>query len=77
MSESCGEFRILVSTRDTLPKGCKIPEPTQFKEEAVRLAELLPEDATWSDFVRLLLERQRVEEGIADHEVREKLGLPR
>ncbi len=63
-----------------------MPESTHVKDEAVRLAESLPEEATWSDFARLVLERQRVEEGIADldagirwtsDEVREKLGLPR
>ena len=59
---------------------------TPIKEEARRLVEELPEDATWSDFVRLVVERQRVEEGIADldagiawtsDEIRNKLGIPK
>jgi hypothetical protein len=46
----------------------------------------LPDDATWSDLVRLVVERQRVKEGIADldagiawtsDEIREKLGIVR
>ena len=61
-----------------------MPETTHVKEEAKRLADSLPEDATWGDFARLVLERQRVEEGIADldagirwssDEVREKLAI--
>jgi len=56
------------------------------KEEARRLVEELPENASWADFARLVLERQRVEEGIADldagvgwtsDEIRERLGIPR
>ena len=43
-----------------------MPNTTPIKEEARRLVEELPEDATWSDFVRLVVEWQRVEEGIAD-----------
>jgi hypothetical protein len=59
---------------------------TPIKEEARRLVEELPENATWSDFVRLVVERQRVEEGIADldagiawtsDEIRNKLGIPK
>ena len=62
-----------------------MPETTQIKEEAQRLVDSLPENATWGDFARLVLERQRVEEGIADldagiswtsNEIREKLGIP-
>jgi hypothetical protein len=41
-------------------------ETTQIKEEARRLVEELPGDATWSDFVRAVAVRQRVEERIAD-----------
>jgi hypothetical protein len=61
-------------------------ESTPIKEEARRLVEELPEDATWSDFARLVIERQRVEEGIADldagitwssDEIRSKLGIPK
>ncbi len=43
-----------------------MPETTQIKQEAQRLVDSLPENATWGDFARLVLERQRVEEGIAD-----------
>jgi hypothetical protein len=59
---------------------------TPIKEEARRLVEELPEDATWSDFVLLVVERQRVEEGIADpdagiawtsDEIRNKRGIPK
>ena len=61
-------------------------ETTPIKEEARRLVDELPENATWSDFARLVIERQRVEEGIADlnagitwtsDEIREKLGIPK
>ena len=55
-----------------------------IKEEARRLVEELPEEATWADFARLVIERQRVEEGITDldaditwtsDEIRNKLGI--
>jgi len=61
-------------------------ETTPIKEEARRLVDELPENATWSDFARLVIERQRIEEGIADldagiswssDEIREKLGIPK
>ena len=57
---------------------------TQLKEEARKLIEALPDDATWEDFTRLVFERQMIEEGIADLEagrswtsaqIREKLGI--
>ena len=60
-------------------------ESTPIKEEAWLLVEELPEDATWSDFARLVIERQRVEEGIADLDagiirssdgIRSKRGIP-
>jgi predicted transcriptional regulator len=63
-----------------------MPENTQIKDEARQLVEELPENATWSDFVRLVIERQRIEEGIADldagitwttEEIRDKLHLPK
>ena len=63
-----------------------MPEMPQVKQEAQRLVEALPDDATWSDLARLVLERQRVEEGVADldasvtwtsDEIRDKLGIPR
>ena len=59
---------------------------TPIKEEALRLIDELPEDATWSDLARLVVERQRVEEGIADldagivwssDDIRDKLHIPR
>ena len=59
-------------------------ETTHIKEEALRLIESLPDDATWEDLTRLMLERQLIEEGIADieadrvwtsDEIREKLGM--
>lgn len=59
---------------------------SQVKEEARKLIEALPDDATWEDFSRLVFERQMIEEGIADldagrtwtsDQIREKLGLSR
>lgn len=59
-------------------------ETTHIKEEALRLIESLPDDATWEDLTRLMLEQQLIEEGIADieagrvwtnDEIREKLGM--
>lgn len=59
-------------------------ETTHIKEEALRLIESLPDDATWEDLARLFHERQMIEEGIADidagrvwtsDEIREKLGM--
>ena len=59
-------------------------ETTHIKEEALRLIESLPDDATWEDLTRLMLERQMIEEGITDleagrvwtsDEIREKLGM--
>lgn len=63
-----------------------MPETTHIKEEARRLVDELPGDATWADLARLVIERQRVEEGIADlnaditwtsDEVRDKLRIPK
>jgi hypothetical protein len=63
-----------------------MPENTQIKDKARQLVEELPENATWSDFVRLVSERQRIEEGIADldagitwttEEIRDKLHIPK
>lgn len=59
-------------------------ENTHIKEEAHKLIESLPDDTTWEDLTRLMLERQMIEEGIADleagrvwtsDEIREKLGM--
>jgi hypothetical protein len=63
-----------------------MPETTPIKAEARRLLDALPDDATWGDLARLVLERQRVEEGLADldagirwtsDEIRDKLGIPK
>ena len=63
-----------------------MPEITHIKEEARQLVDGLPEDATWTDFARLVIERQRVEEGIADldagitwtsDQIRETLRIPK
>jgi hypothetical protein len=67
-------------------KVIQMSETTPIKEEARRLVEELPDNATWSDFARLVIERQRIEEGIADldagitwtsDEIRGKLGIPK
>ena len=59
-------------------------ETTHIKEAALKLIESLPDDATWEDVTRLMLEHQLIEEGIADieagrvwtsNEIREKLGM--
>jgi predicted transcriptional regulator len=59
-------------------------ETTHIKEGALRLVESMPDDATWEDLTRLMLEQQLIEEGIADieagrlwtsDEIREKLGM--
>jgi hypothetical protein len=64
--------------------GIEMQETTHIKEEALKLIESLPDDATWEDLTRLMLERQLIEEGIADIEpgrvwtsdqIREKLGM--
>ena len=61
-------------------------ESAHVKEEARRLVAALPEDVTWTDFARLVIERQRIEEGIADldvgitwssDEIRDKLKISR
>lgn len=41
-------------------------EANYIKEEAVKLIESLPDNATWEDLTRLMLGRQMIEEGIAD-----------
>ena len=54
------------------------------KEEAVKIVENLPEDATWEDVLYAMYVRQAVEEGLAEadaglgyssDEVRRRLGL--
>jgi predicted transcriptional regulator len=64
--------------------GTDMQEPSHIKDEAHKLIESLPDDATWEDLTRLMLEQQLIEEGIADVEagrvwtsdqIREKLGM--
>lgn len=56
------------------------------KDEARRLVEQLPDDATWDDLMHEIYVRQAVEAGLEDsragrvsdaEEVRSRLGLPR
>ena len=65
-------------------EGIAMPQTTRIKKEALRLVETLPDDATWEDLTRLMVERQMIEEGIADIEagrvwtsdhIRGKLGM--
>jgi predicted transcriptional regulator len=57
---------------------------TNVKQEALRLIEKLPEDATWDDLMYEIYVRQAIEAGLADsatgrtltvQEVRAKFGL--
>ncbi len=41
---------------------------TQLKDEAHRLVEGLPEDATWDDLMYAVYVRQKIEAGLADAE---------
>lgn len=59
-------------------------DSSHLKDEARKLIDALPDDATWEDFTRLVLERQLIEQGIADldaghtwtsDQIREKLGI--
>jgi predicted transcriptional regulator len=59
-------------------------EAVNVKEEARRLVEKLPEDATWDDVMHEIYVRQSIEAGLADAEagrltsvedVRSKFGL--
>ncbi len=61
-------------------------EATKVREEAQRLVEELPEDATWDDLMYRIYVRQTIEAGLEDSEagrtisvgeVRAKLGLPK
>jgi hypothetical protein len=56
-----------------------------IKDEARRLVDQLPDDATWDDLLYQIYVRQSVEAGLADcragrlvsvEEVRRRLGLP-
>ena len=44
-------------------------EAVNIKEEARRLVEKLPDDATWDDVMHEIYVRQAIEAGIADSEV--------
>ena len=57
---------------------------TRVKEQAQRLVQDLPEDATWDDLMQRIYVRQAIEAGLADSDagrtvdvkdLREKLGL--
>ena len=70
----------------SLPSRESMSETVHVKEEARRRVAALPEDATWTDFARLVIERQRIEEGMADldagitwssDEIRDKLKISR
>lgn len=59
-------------------------ETTYVKQQALKLIDSMPDDATWEDLTRVMLEQQLIEEGIADIEagrvwtsdqIREKLGI--
>ena len=59
-------------------------QTTNIKQEAHRLVEKLPEDATWDDLMYEIYVRQAIEAGLADSEagrtldvkdVRAKFGL--
>jgi len=41
---------------------------TNVRDEARRLIELLPENATWDDLVELICDREAIEAGIRDCE---------
>lgn len=58
---------------------------TKVKEEAERLIQDLPDDATWDDLMQKIYVRQAIEAGLKDSEagrtmdvkeVRKKFGLP-
>jgi predicted transcriptional regulator len=60
-------------------------EAVNIKQEARRLIDKLPDDATWDDVMHEIYVRQAVEAGLADSEagrmtsvedVRSKFGLP-
>ena len=62
-----------------------MPGTPSIKEEASRLVQQLPDDATWDDLLYEIYVRQTVEAGLKDcregrtvpvAEVRRRLGLP-
>lgn len=61
-------------------------ETSSIKDEARRLVERLPENATWDDLMHEIYSRQAIEAGLADscsgrttdvEQVRSKVGLPK
>ncbi|HEU0264171.1 MAG TPA: hypothetical protein VFR01_00430 [Geobacterales bacterium] len=59
--------------------------PMTIKEEAHRLIDRLPADATWDDLMHEIYVREVIERGLADstagrtqavHDIRAKYGLP-
>jgi hypothetical protein len=65
-------------------EACTMPT-TNIKQEAYRLVEQLPENATWDDLMYEIYVRQMIEAGLTDSEagrtldvkeVRAKFGLP-
>ncbi|MBM3225042.1 MAG: hypothetical protein FJZ47_14740 [Candidatus Tectomicrobia bacterium] len=48
---------------------------TSLKQEAHRLVEQLPEDATWDDLMYHLYVRQAIEAGLADSEAGHTLSV--
>jgi hypothetical protein len=62
-----------------------MPSALSIKNEARRLVDQLPEDATWEDLMYEIYVRQTIEAGLSDceqgrtvpvAEVRRRLGLP-
>lgn len=59
--------------------------PTKVREQAQRLVDQLPDDATWEDLLYQIYVRQSIEAGLEDcragrlvsvEEVKRRLGLP-
>lgn len=68
-----------------LPRALGPMSTSSIKEEAQRLLDELPSDATWDDLMRRIYVRQAIESGLEDSEagrtipvdeLRDKLGLP-
>jgi hypothetical protein len=66
-------------------KGIPMAESTTVKDEARRLVEELPEEASWEDLMYRIYVRQTIEAGLRDadagrttpvEEVRRRFGLP-
>lgn len=50
-------------------------EATKVKDEARRLVEELPEDATWDDLMHKIYVRQAIESGVKDSDVGRTLDV--